>query len=63
VRKLREDCRRLLAFPEAARWRRELGEGVRLSVSGRYVILSILYVVRPHLLDSARRTRRLADID
>ena len=34
VRMLREDCRPLLAFSEAARLRPELGEGVRLSASG-----------------------------
>jgi plasmid stabilization system protein ParE len=31
VRELREHCRRLVAFPEAARLRPELGEGVRSS--------------------------------
>ena len=63
VRELREHCRRLVAFPDAARLRPELGEGVRLVVSGKYVIL---YVVHLDLLEIRRvvhGARNLADID
>src|SRR2546425_827583 len=42
-------CCRLAAFPEAARLRPDLGEGVRLSVSGNYVIL---YVMHPDLMEN-----------
>jgi toxin ParE1/3/4 len=63
VRELREHCRGLVAFPEARRLRPELGEGVRLSVFGNYVVL---YVVHPDLLEIRRGVhgaRNLADID
>ena len=63
VRELREHCRRLIAFPEARRLRPELGEGVRLSVFGNYVVL---YVVHPDLLEIRRvvhGARDLADLD
>jgi len=63
VRELREHCRRLLAFPHARRLRPELGEGVRLSSFGNYVVL---YVVQPDLLEIRRvvhGARNLADID
>jgi toxin ParE1/3/4 len=63
VRELREQCRRLAAFPEAARLRSDLGEGVRLSVSGNYVIL---YVMHPDLMEIRRvvhGARNLPDID
>jgi toxin ParE1/3/4 len=49
VRELREQSRRLAAFPEAARLRPDLGEGVRLSVSGNYVII---YVMHPDLMEN-----------
>lgn len=48
---LRAHCHRLLRFPEAAPLRPDLGEGVRLSVFGRYVVL---YVVSDDLLDIRR---------
>ncbi len=63
VRELREHCRGLLAFPNARRLRPELGEGVRLSVFGNYVVL---YVTHPDLLEIRRvvhGARDLADID
>ena len=63
VRELREHCHGLVAFPEARRLRPELGEGVRLSVYGNYVVL---YVVHPELLEIRRvvhGARNLADID
>ena len=63
VGELREHCRRLVAFPEARRLRPELGEGVRLSVFGNYVVL---YVVHPDLLEIRRvvhGARDLADLD
>jgi toxin ParE1/3/4 len=63
VHELREHCRRLLAFPEAARLRPELGDRVRLSVFGNYVVL---YLAHPDLLEIRRvvhGARNLADID
>ncbi len=63
VREMREHCRGLLTFPEARRLRPELGEGVRLSVFGNYVVL---YVVHPGFLEIRRvvhGARDLADID
>ena len=63
LRELRQHCRKLLTFPHARRLRPELGEGVRLSVFGNYVVL---YVVHPDLLEIRRvvhGARDLADID
>jgi toxin ParE1/3/4 len=63
VQQLREHCRGLVAFPEARRLRPELGEGVRLSVFGNYVVL---YVVHEDILEIRRvahGARDLADID
>jgi toxin ParE1/3/4 len=63
VRELREHCRGLVMFPEARRLRPELGEGVRLSVFGNYVVL---YVAHPDLLEVRRvvhGARDLADLD
>ena len=56
-------CRGLVAFPEARRLRPELGEGVRLSVFGNYVVL---YVVHEDILEIRRvvhGARDLAGID
>jgi len=63
VQRLREHCRGLVAFPEARRLRPELGEGVRLSVFGNYVVL---YVVHEDILEIRRvvhGARDLAGID
>lgn len=63
IRELRQHCRDLLAFPESRPLRPELGEGVRLSVFGNYVVL---YVAHPDLLEIRRvlhGARNLADID
>jgi toxin ParE1/3/4 len=63
VRQLREHCRRLVAFPEARRLRPELGEGVRISVFGNYVVL---YVVQEDILEIRRvvhGARDLVDIN
>jgi toxin ParE1/3/4 len=60
VRELREHCRRLLAFPKAAPLRPELGEGVRLSVFGRYVIL---YLVHREILEIRRVVHGARDLD
>ena len=63
VGELREHCRGLVAFPEARRLRPELGEGVRLSVFGNYVVL---YVLHPDLLEIRRvvhGARDLANLD
>ena len=60
---LREHRRGLVAFPEARRLRPELGEGVRLSVFGNYVVL---YVLHPDLLEIRRvvhGARDLANLD
>lgn len=38
VRELRERCQQIAAFPEAARLRPELTEGIRLVPHGRYAI-------------------------
>jgi toxin ParE1/3/4 len=43
VQRLREHCHELVAFPEARRLRPELGEGVRLSVFGNYVVLHVVH--------------------
>ena len=51
VRELREHCRRLLAFPESAPRRPELGAGVRMSIFGNYMIL---YVVERDFLEVRR---------
>jgi toxin ParE1/3/4 len=63
VQELREHCRGLIAFPEARRLRPELGEGVRLSVFGNYIVL---YVVHTDVLEIRRvvhGARDLADIE
>jgi toxin ParE1/3/4 len=63
IGELREHCRGLVAFPEARRLLPELGEGVRLSVFGNYVVL---YVLHPDLLEIRRvvhGARDLADLD
>jgi toxin ParE1/3/4 len=63
IAELREHCRGLVMFPEARRLRPELGEGVRLSVFGNYVVL---YVAHRNVLEIRRvvhGARNLADID
>ncbi len=63
VRELRERCRRLVTFPEAAPLRPDLGNSIRLTAFGNYVIL---YVVHADLLEIRRiahGARDLADID
>jgi toxin ParE1/3/4 len=63
VRELREHCRGLIAFPESRPLRPELGEGVRLSVFGNYVVL---YVAHTDILEIRRivhGARNLADIE
>jgi toxin ParE1/3/4 len=65
VRELREHCRGLLTFPAARRLRPELGEGVRLSVFGNYVVLYVVHA--DHDLLEIRRVvhgaRDLTDLD
>jgi toxin ParE1/3/4 len=51
VAELRERCRRLAEFPEAAPARDEHGENVRMAVFGRYLIL---YVVHGDFLEVRR---------
>ena len=51
VGELRDHCRKLLTFPQAARVRPELDDGVHLGVFGNYVIL---YVVHLDLLEIRR---------
>jgi toxin ParE1/3/4 len=63
VRELRAHCQGLPTFPAARPSRPELGEGVRLSVFGNYVVL---YVLRQDILEIRRvvhGARDLADID
>lgn len=48
---LRLQCRKLVAFPESAPLRPELGEGVRLKVFRNYLIL---YVLHPDTLEIRR---------
>jgi toxin ParE1/3/4 len=60
IRELREHCRRLLVFPQAASLRPELGEGVRLSVFGRYLIL---YLVHDEALEIRRVVHGARDLD
>jgi toxin ParE1/3/4 len=48
VEEIRAHCHRLMRFPESARLRPEFGEGVRVSVFRRYLIL---YIVRDDLLE------------
>ena len=66
MQQLREHCRGLAAFPEPWRLRPELGEGVRLSVFGSYVMLYVVHEdmktfseIRPVV----HGARDLADID
>lgn len=44
VRELRDRCKKIASFPNAARLRPELGEGIRTVAYGRYVIC---YTVQP----------------
>jgi toxin ParE1/3/4 len=63
LREMREHCRGLVAFPEARPLRPALGEGVRVSVFGAYVVL---YVVHDALLEIRRvihGARDLTDLD
>jgi plasmid stabilization system protein ParE len=59
VQQLREHCRGLVAFPAARRLRPELGEGVRLSVLGNYVVHEDILEIRR----AAHGARDLADLD
>lgn len=62
LRELRDHCRKLLTFPQAAPLRPELGDGVRLSVFRNYVVL---YVVHLDLLEIRRvvhGARNLTDL-
>jgi len=59
VQQLREHRRGLVAFPEARRLRPELGEGVRLSVFGNYVVHEDILEIRR----VAHGARDLADLD
>jgi toxin ParE1/3/4 len=51
IGELRLRCRKLIAFPEAAPLRPELGRGVRLKVFRSYLIL---YVVHADILEIRR---------
>jgi toxin ParE1/3/4 len=59
VRQLRDHCRNLLTFPRASPLRPQLGDGVRLSVFGNYVVL---YVVRDELLEIRRVVHGARDL-
>ena len=63
IQELRDRCRKLTDFPEAAPARPILGDGVRGAVFGRYMIL---YVVHQDLLEVRRvlhGARNLTDAD
>ncbi|HEY1301101.1 MAG TPA: type II toxin-antitoxin system RelE/ParE family toxin [Stellaceae bacterium] len=51
VQEMRQHCRHLLAFPESAPLRPELGDGVRMSIFGNYLVL---YVVQRDVLEVRR---------
>lgn len=59
VRELRARCRQLTDFPEAAPVRPALGEGVRMSVFGPYLIF---YVVRSDVLEIRRIVHGARDL-
>ncbi|MGO8869720.1 MAG: type II toxin-antitoxin system RelE/ParE family toxin [Alphaproteobacteria bacterium] len=59
IRELRARCQQLTGFPEAAPARRALGEGVRMVVFGRYLIL---YVVHQDLLEIRRVVHGARDL-
>ena len=43
IRGMRDHCRYLIDFPNAARLRPEFGDGVRSSIFGRYLIFYVLH--------------------
>lgn len=43
VQEIREHCRLLTTFPEAARLRPEFGDGVRVSIFGRYLVFYVVH--------------------
>jgi toxin ParE1/3/4 len=43
IREMRDHCRHLIEFPNAARLRPEFGDGVRRSIFGRYLIFYVLH--------------------
>ena len=51
VQELRDHCRSLVAFPKARPLRPELGEGVRVSVFGSYLVM---YVATSEVLEIRR---------
>jgi toxin ParE1/3/4 len=59
ISELRSHCRGLADFPEAAPLRPSVGEGVRMAVHGRYLIL---YVVRGELLEIRRVVHGARDL-
>ena len=59
IRSLRVRCVRLTEFPDAAPIRPELGDGVRLVVFGRYLIL---YVVNGGVLEVRRVVHGARDV-
>ena len=59
VATLREKCRQLTAFPESSPLRSEFGQGVRLSVHGRYLIF---YVAHEDLLEIRRVVHGARDL-
>jgi toxin ParE1/3/4 len=56
---LRVRCRKLARFPEAAPARPDYGDGVRVAVFGRYLIL---YVVHPDVLEIRRVVHGARDV-
>jgi toxin ParE1/3/4 len=59
IAELRVHCRSLTDFPDAAPLRPALGDGVRMALHGRYLIL---YVVRGDLLEIRRVVHGARDL-
>jgi toxin ParE1/3/4 len=62
VREIREHCRRLTKFPEAAPLRPEFGDGVRLSILNRYLIFYIVHGDPVQIRRVVHGARNLSDI-
>jgi toxin ParE1/3/4 len=61
IAEMRAHCRRLVAFPDAAPLLPGIGEGVRMAVLGRYLILYVVH--HPDLLEIRRVVHGARDLD
>jgi len=61
IGELRAHCRRLVDFPDAAPVRPDIGEGVRMAVHGRHLILYVVH--HPDLLEIRRVVHGARDLD